>query len=175
MTTRLFPDLRFGCKGTIERMTVAVVNRGGRGIPKIQIWRESKDQCGTHYKSGPDIPITDDSSVCIRRRLSGGIFRCTLNDIFQLTVQPGDILGLELPPRDDDDFDIYFKTGDLLPPSYVFEGKFNSTINISEANYHSYDLPQINLVVMLGAYIASYILCIIIYVVLNSAQIFIVA
>lgn len=150
MITRLFPNMTFRCNGTIVRIIVAVVNRGGRGVPKIQIWRESKDQCGVYYKPGPDIPIIDDSSVCLRHRLGGGLFRCTLNENWQVSVQPGDILGLELPPENDDDFDIYFKSGGPMPLNYVFEGKLNSTVNISEANYHSHDLPQINLVVMLG-------------------------
>jgi hypothetical protein len=134
VTTRLFPDLRFGCNGTIVRIIVAVVNRGGRGVPKIQIWREDKNQYGVYYKSCPDIPIIDNSSVCIRHRLTGGRFRCTLSNHYQLSIQPGDILGLELPPQNDDDFDIYFTPGG--PTSYIFEEKLNSTVNISEATYN---------------------------------------
>lgn len=78
------------------------------------------------------------------------IFRCTLNESFQISVQPGDILGLELPPENLVEFDIYFKParGAL---NCIFEGKLNSTANISEAVCQSYDLPQINLVVILGS------------------------
>ncbi len=149
VTTWLFPDLRFGCSGTIVRMIVAVVNRGGRGVPKIQIWRENENQYGVYCKAYPDIPIIDNSSVCVRHRLSGGRFRCTLSDHYQLSVQSGDILGLELPPRNDDDFDIYFTPGG--PTSYIFEGKLDSTVNISEATYNKSNyLPQISLVVTLG-------------------------
>ena len=148
MTTRLFPDLGFGCSGTVVRMIVAVMNRRGQQSPKIQIWRETKNHSGEYYKPGPDIQVTDDNSVCIRHRRSGGIFQCLLNEIFQVSVQPGDILGLELPSQNDDDFGIYFQTGD--PLNYIFEVKLNSTINISEAAHQSNGLPQINLVVFLG-------------------------
>ena len=175
MTTRLFPNLRFGCNGTIVRMIVAVMNRRGSGVPKIQTWRESKDHRGVYYKPGPDIPIIDDSSVCVRHRRSDRIFRCTLNETFQVSVQPGDILGLELPPENDEDFDIYLKSGGPMPLNYVFEGKLNSTVNISEADYPSYDLPQIKLVVILGVlqnqsmYGDQHLVIIIIFSMVNSS------
>ena len=134
------------------RAAVDQVKRGGEGsgVPKVQIWRESKNHSEEYYKLGPDIPIVDNSSVCIRDRHSRGtnIFRCSLTESFQVSVQPGDIFGLELPPQDNDDFDIYLKTGG--PPNHVFEGQHNCTINISKAAYQSNDLPQINLVVILG-------------------------
>ena len=148
VTTRLFPDLRFGCSGTIVKVTVAVINRAGRQSPKIQIWRESKTESGIYYRHSPDIPVFGDSSVCIRHRLGGGLFRCTLNETLQVSVQPGDTLGLELPPKNDDDFDIYFKSGG--PQNYVFEGQRDCSVDISEAVNESNDLPQINFVVMLG-------------------------
>lgn len=148
VTTRLFPDLRFGCSGTIVRMVVAVVNRAGRQSPKVQIWRKSETESGIYYRHGPDIPVVDDSSVCIRHRLSGGLFRCIVNETFRISVQSGDILGLELPPENDDDFDIYFKTGG--PLNYVFEEQLDCSVNVFEADGQSNDLPQINFVVMLG-------------------------
>ena len=148
VTTRLFPDLRFGCSGTIVRIVVAVVNRDGRQSPKIQIWRKSKTESGIYYRHGPDIPVVRDSSVCIRHRLGGGLFRCTLNETLQVSVQPGDILGLELPPENDDDFDIYFKSGG--PWNYVFEEQLDCSVDISEALNQSNDVPQINFAVMLG-------------------------
>lgn len=148
VTTRLFPELRFGCQGTIVRLIAAVVNRNGQQSPKVQIWRESENQPGIYYKLDPDVPVVSDRSVCVSKALSGGIFRCTLNETFQVFVQPGDILGLELPPQNDDDFDIYFVSGG--PLNYIFEGHLNSTVNISEAAYLSNNLPQISFVAMLG-------------------------
>ena len=149
MTTWLFPNLTFECTGTIVRMIVAVVNlsSGGQQFPKIQIWRANKTQTGIYYRQDPDIPVIDheDRSVCIRARVTDEkIFRCTLNEDFQVSVQPGDFLGLELTQNND----IYFETGG--PLNYVFEGQLNSTVNFSEAVRQSNDRPQINLVVILG-------------------------
>ena len=146
--TKLFPDLKFGCNGTIVRMVVAVDNKHGQHSPKLQIWREDKAQTGIYYRQGAEIQIIDDNPACIRDRRSRDVFRCTLNEMFHISVQPGDILGLELPPRNDVDFDIYFIPGG--PTSYIFEGKPNCTINILEAADESNYLPQISLVVTLG-------------------------
>ena len=148
VTTQLFPDLRFGCIGTIVRMVVAVDNKRGQHSPKLQIWREDKAQTGIYHRQGAEIQIIDDNPACIRDRRSHDVFRCTLNEMYYISVQPGDILGLELPPRKDVDFDIYFTPGG--PTSYIFEGKLNSTVNISEAADESNYLPQISLVVILG-------------------------
>ena len=131
------------------RFTVAVVDRSGQQSPKLQIWRPNDTQSpGIYYKTGPDIPIFERNPMCLRRQLSGGIFRCTLNEDFQVSVQTGDILGLELPPEIDDDFDIYFTEQE--PMNYVFEEMLTSTANLSEANRVTSHTPQINFTVMLG-------------------------
>ncbi len=74
VTTRLFPEMRFGCSGNIVRFTVAVVNRNGQQSPKIQIWRVNNSEFDVYYKIGPDIPIVDGSPTCLRDELGGGIF-----------------------------------------------------------------------------------------------------
>ena len=141
--TNLFPHLRFGCTGKIVRMEVASsTGKSEQQSPLIQVWRENGTQSGLYYKPGPDIPI--DGSVCDRRSLSDKVFRCTLKENFQVSVQPGDILGLELPPSSNIRF-----TSDG-PANYVFEGRLNTTANISEATNEASDLPKINLLVILG-------------------------
>ena len=155
MTTRLFPELKFGCSGKIVRFTVAVVNRSGQQKPKIQIWRLNDTQLSdTYFKSGLDIPIVNNSAVCLRHQRSDRIFRCTLNEAYQVSVQPGDILGLELPPEIDDDFDIYFT--EPGPENYVVEGRLTSTANLSEASRITSHMPQINFTVILGTTHAYY-------------------
>lgn len=149
--------MRLGCNGTIVRIEVAVENRRGhrQHYPKLQIWREDEAQTGIYYRQGADIQVIDGNLMCIDDHREGEIFRCTLNETFQVSVQPGDILGLELPPENLVEFDIYFTPGGPLNHN-IFEGKLNSTVNVSEADYHIHDLPQINLVVILGSY--SYII-----------------
>ena len=133
------------------RFTVAVVDRNGQQRPKLQIWRPISDtESNVYYKPGPDTSIFERSPMCLRGRLNGGIFRCTLNETYQnlMSVQPGDILGLELPPEDDTDFDIYFT--EQGPENYVFEESLASSVNLSEANIVTLHMPQINFMVMLG-------------------------
>ena len=106
VATRLFPDLRFGCSGKIVRFTVAVLNIKGQQSPRIQIRRPNHTQPDIYYKLGLDIPIVDksDVTVCLRKRTDDQVFRCILNEEFQVSVQPGDILGLELPLENDVNF-----------------------------------------------------------------------
>ena len=150
VTTRLIPELKFGCDGIVIRLTVAVVNRNGKQRPKLQIWRENETLLGVYYKVGPDIPLFDKNNhMCVRRRLDGGIFRCTLDETFQFPVQSGDILGLELPSKSDEEFDIYFTQGG--PTNYIFEGQINvGQLDLSEANQLTKDMPQLGLLVVIG-------------------------
>ena len=156
VTTRLYPNFRFGCKGRVVRLIVAVVDRAGQQIPKLQIWRQNKTDPAIYFKTTFDIPVVNNESVCARRNHKGGIFRCSLNETYQAHVQPGDFLGIELPPSNNVDFDIKFKTSEEpFSPVYMFEGRLNSTVNISHAINSSngsdqLKVPQISLLVTLG-------------------------
>ena len=160
VTTRLYPNLRFGCKGRVVRLIVAVVEReNGQQIPKLQIWRQNQTDPASYFKTTFDIPVINDRSVCSNRDLNGGIFRCSLNEAYQAPVQPGDILGIELPPSNDVNLDIEFKTSETtFSPVYMFEGRLDSTVNISEGSNSSngsdqLKVPQISLLVTLGTLI----------------------
>ena len=150
VTTRLFPDMKFGCSGTVVRVSMAGEMRAGWQDPKIQIWRENNTHPDIYYKSGPDIKF--ENSVCLgnlnRNQRPQGVFHCILSEVAYVSVQTGDILGLELPPTDDDDFEPYFTSEG--PMSYVFQQQLNSIVNLSEAHSVTNDLPQINLLVVLG-------------------------
>ena len=162
MTTILFPNVSFGCAGKIVRMKVASSrNRNKQKSPKVQIWRKNETQPGAHmyYKPGLDIPIVKDNSVCARASYSGGIFRCTLNERFQVSIQPGDILGLELPPNSDIYFSNFTLTEGQTLVNYEFEGKLNATVNTFQAAHRRNGLPQINLLVILGTPSPTYPLC----------------
>ena len=97
MTTRLFPDLKFGCFGTIVKVTAAVVGYGRFQDPKVQIWRENETQPGLYRKIAPDIPLNRSdlqSAPCYQNTYnSGGFFQCVLNEDHRISVQPGDFLG----------------------------------------------------------------------------------
>ena len=137
--------------------TVAVWDSGGRDDPKIQIWREDKTQPGVYHKISYDIPISNTTSPCYQRNLNAtsGIFQCTLQEDFHISVQPGDFLGLEIPPVSTwyhpiNDFVIYFKSGGPTS-SLVFQSQLGSTVSLfTKPHTISNDEPQITFLVVLG-------------------------
>ena len=107
MTTRLFPDLKFGCFGTIVEVTAAVEDNDQVQDPKVQIWRENKTQPGLYHNIASDLPLNrSQSAPCYQNTYdSAGTgffkFQCVLNEDHRMSVQPGDFLGLEIPPLKD--------------------------------------------------------------------------
>ena len=148
VTTRLFPDLKFGCIGTIVKVTAAVWFRGGDQDLRVQIWRENDTHTGLFYKTISDITLDRTTPPCYRPSQADGIFQCTLTEEARVSVQPGDFLGLEIPPTNDDDLEIFFKSGG--PTNYVFLRQLNSTVKLSDANFTTNDLPQLTFLVALG-------------------------
>ena len=153
--TILIPDMNFTCNAKIAGFTFAGINRRNMGHqdPVIQIWQESSTQLETggtiYHKMGPAIAInaSKDVGACddgLPEITTGSrIYLCILRKDFQVSVQPGDILGLGLPPTNDDDFDITFIKGG--PDNYIFLQQVNSTVDLSLSNHQSLraQLPQI--------------------------------
>ena len=150
--TRLIPGMRFGCKGSLVRLNVAVAVHGnGLQDTKIQIWRENSTLPGVYYKPYLDIPLTSNDTMCVdvsRPSNTPSTFTCILTECARVSVEPGDILGLELPPTNETDFEILFKHG--MVDNYVFRGKLSSKVNLSEMDDVISDQPQIDLLVALG-------------------------
>ena len=156
-TTRLIPGLKFGCRGTMVQLSVNVAIQRNRQLgAKIQIWR--KNDHGFYFKPGPDILLDSTSSACVKRQTSRmdsiTMLQCILSQSARISVQPGDILGLELP-HTDNTFDIYFLTSGG-PANHVFQRQLSSTVNLSEADYVTYEKPQISFLVSLGNHKLSY-------------------
>ena len=146
VVTRLIPELKFTCRGTIVQFTLGgVLIRSGVHDPKIQIWRERESQCGAYFKSAPDIALN--RSVCdgMATMVSSGVYRCTLKEAFRVSVQPNDILGLELPSTDNGEFELYFKDGG--PTNYVFNNQVLGTVVLSSRTKEVQEQPQINITV----------------------------
>ena len=83
---------------------------------KIQIWRQNSSQPCIYYQVEPGIVINRDM-VCVSPQVVNNVLFCTLNGKHQVTVQPGDFLGLEL----NNGSEILFTSGG--PKNYVFEHK----------------------------------------------------
>ena len=148
VTTRLFPELKFGYFGTIVRFTVAVGDTLGWQDPKIQIWREDKTQPGLYHKISSNI-IQRFNPPCIQMTYDDRVFQCTLREDFRISVQPGDFLGLEIPSWTNNDLEIYFKTEG--PTNLIFQGQLGSTVDLfTKSHTITNHEPQITFLVALG-------------------------
>ena len=129
--TRLIPSMRFTCNGTIAGFTVTGVDRNaGDQDPKIQVWRENKSQCGSYQKRASEIIVHASSCETLtplQSQMQVGIFHCALYPELRVDVQCGDVLGIELPPINNADFDFYFTDGG--PINYVFQQQLSNEID----------------------------------------------
>ena len=152
MTTRLFPELKFGCFGTIVRFTAAVRNTfSGWRDPKIQIWREDKTHTGLYHKISSVIQIRQSNPQCYNSQgtIMNNNLQCTLREDLRIPVQPGDFLGLEIPSYLEDDLAVYFKAGG--PTNLIFQRQLGSTVNLFSEPYAIINLePQITFLVVVG-------------------------
>ena len=78
------------------------------------------------------------------------IFEHTLDEASQVTVQSGDILGIELPPDNDQAFDILYAL-DGGPLTYIYRRRLSSPFDIDSAAIPLFGpfnvQPLINLIV----------------------------
>ena len=146
VTTLLIPEMNFTCNVSIIGFTVAgrSLNRGPHS--KVQIWRRNSSQnSDMYYQAGNGISVhvsySGTSSVCtIAQRFTGNTFWCILQENLKVSVQSGDILGLELPRTNNDE--IFFTSGG--PTNHVFKHQLDSNVNyFLNGSYSRAQLPQI--------------------------------
>lgn len=145
--TLIIPGMNFTCISNIVGFIVAGRNFNLTTKPdaKIQIWRENSSQPYVFHKVGEEIAVNtlNNGEVCAyRRQIVGNAVSCILIKSLQVKVQPGDILGLELPNITDSEMFFIANGG---PVNYVFQHKLGSTIDFhSGINYTEVtQLPQI--------------------------------
>ena len=82
------------------------------------------------------------------RAIVGDTLWCILYNTHQVSIQPGDILGIELPRTRNTEI-LFTKGG---PINYVFNGRPGSTVNLSnnESFSKAQQLPQIVFSLTLG-------------------------
>ena len=146
--------MNFTCEGTIVGFTVALQNQrtGATELqrPVIQIWKPEQCSTGVYHKGGVAIAIGE--SVCVDGLVEDAnrtnVFNCQLNESVQVKVQPGDIVGLELPKGG---VKLLFAKVVKGPTNYVFAPTHTSAIvNISDSISVNQDLPQITIEVHSG-------------------------
>ena len=119
--------------------------------PKIQIWRPMNfsQSPPVYMKVGHAIAINgpgDESlEVCADGafRIASRTYHCILTKDYQVSIQSGDILGLEIPPTNDDDFELFFTSGG--PTNYVFNRQLNSSeVDLSTNDSETQQTPQLS-------------------------------
>ena len=119
---------------------------GGNHDPVIQVWRKDLSQSGSYHKIGDSITI-DKASVCVGGLLevSTRVFSCNVRSQARISVQSGDILGLELPPKSREDVRLAFARISSGPANYIFRSPLSSPLSLREHSSIIWDLPQITL------------------------------
>ena len=136
--------MNFNCNATIVGFIVAGANLNNGPHSQVQIWHKNSSQSSiVYYLVGSfSVDTLSGSTVCVAE---GAIISntrwCILRDNFQISVQPGDIFGLELPRTNNDE--IFFTSGG--PVNYVFGRQLDSNVNLSNNGSYSnaQQLPQI--------------------------------
>lgn len=87
----------------------------GTEPPRLQIWRRSDSDGNEYYKQGREIPLSNESMACeeiTQSETCNHVFQCRLAEEYQIKVQSVlDIVGIELPPLENQSFVVYFKAG----------------------------------------------------------------
>ena len=159
-STRIIPEMNFACNGTIVGYTAALRWQPGHQLqgPTIQVWRKNTTIPGSYYKTSVYIAINNAScdGGLINSNASMEVFHCSLKPTTRVSVQPGDILGLELPVKHNR---LTFARVSSGPTNYMtlfnMKGRFSiidagALLNSRQHDNVTRALPQINLEVESG-------------------------
>jgi hypothetical protein len=151
-TITLIPEMNFTCKGTIEKVMVAGKRQNFKGSNpmhmQLQIWRPDSEN--TTYRRGKSIALSP--SVC---EMIGKIcdminndaillVECTLNTKDLVLVEPGDILGINIPEHKVN-FELYSITESRLTSyRYIFKRDQSAIVNLSETTEENISQPLIS-------------------------------
>lgn len=160
--TRLIPEMKFVCSGTVVGYTVAMRRLSGELHPVIQIWRRNDSECqpvNMYYKAETDIKITD--NLCVHGLVevanNSNVFHCDLINTARVSIQPGDILGLKLPPGNNDASVLAFAhVGRKGQTSYSFGEQLLPVVMLSDGTSVANELPQINVDTESGNLVSVY-------------------
>ena len=143
---RLLPGMNFTCNGNVSEVRVAGMRRqNGKQRVKLHIWKENTTEHGIYHKSEQEIVLP--SSICRRNDTIMTMYICRL-PMHMWMVEPGDILGIELPSRRDTNFELYFTESRLT--NYIFRRNLPSTIDLCSRISEMAAQPLIKIEVDLG-------------------------
>ena len=107
--------------------------------PKLQIWRRSSTRSNTYNKNGPEIQIDAQGSACetITRSCDNDdrTFHCKLSAANKVSIHSGsDIIGVELPPLENQGFELFFISSSQR--HYVWRSEVTtSSLTLTSSSY----------------------------------------
>ena len=126
----LIPGMNFTCDGTITRVIVGGMRRSGKNKKKVKlcIWKENATEPGIYHRSGKAIALALNNNMCNERNR-----RCTLQlmEEKQISVESGDLLGIEVPRSNAADFELNSVPMPGLM-NYIFSSNQHSMVNLSD-------------------------------------------
>ena len=134
--------MNFTCHGTIVGWTVAGTKlENGTQYPEFQVWRADPSQGSDYYhKPGQDIPVNPDGPACeIATQICDQVYQCRLRAVNRVSIQPGDILGVELPQIINSGFVLYFTSIPGTQDHYIYRQQLSSSVNTSSHLFRQLD------------------------------------
>jgi hypothetical protein len=124
--------MKFTCNGTITNVTVGGMMRSGKNQKMkllLRIWKENATEPGIYHKSeGTIVLALNNMTLCNKQNKQ---YICQLMGRKQVSVEPGDILGIEVPPSDAADFGLHSVSVPGPMTNYIFKGtNLPSTVNL---------------------------------------------
>ena len=126
--------MNFTCHGTIVGWRATGKNIENKTqYPELQVWRADPLQGSDYYyKQCQDIPVNPDGPACeIVNQTCDQVFQCRLRAANRVSVQPGDILGVELPLLTNSGFLVYFISVPGTQDHYIYHQQLSSSVNAS--------------------------------------------
>ena len=145
-TTRIIPDMNFTCSGTVTHWRAAGEFRpygNADTNSMLSIWRKRSSEPGTYDRiDGIELGICGGEDPAPLVVGMSNVYNCTLPPNERVSVQPGDIVGIELPRRNRARFQPYFDDTNNGPTSYVFYHSENSLPSVNLIQYDIIDIAQ---------------------------------
>lgn len=119
-STRIIPDLRVTCNGTLTGWRAAGEATNRDTSPLLQIWRMMEGQQERYQREGESIALGSCDGTNELQELSANsrYYECTLET--PVSVKAGDIVGLVLPRERDTSFKLYFTDDNIINYVYNF-------------------------------------------------------
>ena len=131
--TIIIPEMNFTCKGTIMAVRIVGRQQNGPQSPRLQLWTTTnngyfkrKQQTMLNLSVCSDHSQGENISFGKDQNSMASEFECKLKRKARLLFQTGDIIGFNLPHKNDDNFELYFTNFESGPTNYIYTGRKQS-------------------------------------------------